>query len=113
MIEAMAGLPVGDIGAFGLVTMFVLLLFSGRVVPRSVLEDVRRDRDDRLAQAIQGSNDWKEAYSQSEVARSMMAAQVEELLEHARTTDAYIRAIATTPPGNRNIDPSYPDQGLQ
>lgn len=79
MIE---GLPVGQIGAGGLVTAFVLAVLLGRLVPRRTLEDILHDRDE-----------WRAAHRISEAARAEGQQQVNELLEHARTTDAFIRAL--------------------
>lgn len=60
----------------------VLLILLGRLVPRRTLEDAMHDRDM-----------WRAAHMISEQARAEGAAQVEELLEHARTTDAFIRSL--------------------
>lgn len=78
------GLPLGDIGAGALVAFTVLALLTGRIVPRRALEDVLHDRDE-----------WRAAHRISEAARVEQAAQVDELLEHARTTDAVLRSIQT------------------
>lgn len=37
--------PWGNIGAASLVTMFVILLYTGRVISRASYEDVREQRD--------------------------------------------------------------------
>lgn len=75
-------LPVTELGAGSLVTAFVLAILWGRLVPRRTLEDVIKDRDE-----------WREAHRISETARAEGQKQVDELLEHARTTDAFIRAL--------------------
>lgn len=86
MIE---GIPLGQVGAGGLVTAFVLAVLLGRLVPRRTLEDILRDRDE-----------WRAAHKISETAREVSEharaegqKQVTELLEHARTTDAFIRSL--------------------
>lgn len=79
MIE---GLNLAQIGAGGLVTLFVLAILTGRLVPRRNLDDVVRDRDE-----------WRAAHTISENARLEGQKQVNELLEHARTTDAFIRSL--------------------
>jgi len=60
----------------------VWLVLTGRIVPRKTYEDIVCER-----------NDWREAHKISEQSRAEMAQQIEELLEHARTTDALIRAL--------------------
>jgi hypothetical protein len=74
--------PWAQIGPTGLLTILVLLILIGRLVPRRTLEDVLHDRDE-----------WRAAHRISEAARVESARQVEELLEHARTTDEIIRAL--------------------
>ncbi|MFI6510147.1 hypothetical protein ACIBCT_21285 [Streptosporangium sp. NPDC050855] len=46
-----AQLPIVQGGAAVLLAAFVWLIGTGRLVPRSVLEDARKDRDERIAQA--------------------------------------------------------------
>ncbi len=81
------GLPIAPIGAGGLLTLFVLAILTGRLVPRRNIEDVLHDRDE-----------WRAAHRISESARAEQQAQVDELLEHARTTDAVLRSIQGAAP---------------
>lgn len=74
------------IGAAGLLTLVVLLILWGKLVPRSVMEDLRRDKDAQIAT-------WKAAYERSEEAREIMRHQITSLLEMARTTTHVIEAI--------------------
>jgi hypothetical protein len=91
------GFPL--IGVPGIVGILFILFFPylqmarGKLVPRSTLEDVIRDRDQ-----------WRAAHEVSEKARELDAetsanasAQVGDLLELARTTDAFIRAAVNRP----------------
>jgi hypothetical protein len=87
-------------GAVALVTLVVLLIFLGRLVPRSVLEDVRKDRDDRLAALVQERDAWREAYRVSEAARVEAQNQVGELLELSRTAETVLRALRGEVPGD-------------
>lgn len=41
----MSGLPIGDIGAGGLLALVVILLMTGRLVPKSRVDEVRSDKD--------------------------------------------------------------------
>lgn len=59
-----------------------LQMARGKLVPRSTLDDVIHDRDE-----------WRAAHRISETARQTGADQVDELLEHARTTDTFIRSL--------------------
>lgn len=39
------GIPVVNIGAGGLVTLFVILFFTGRIVPWRIYQAMKEDRD--------------------------------------------------------------------
>lgn len=79
-------LPVIGLTAPGILLLVVILILRGQLVPRRTYDDMRvfltTDRDQ-----------WRDAHHFSEVAREMQDRQISELLEHARTTDAFIRAL--------------------
>jgi hypothetical protein len=80
-------------GAATIVIFIVLLIIRGSLVPRSVLEDVRSDRDARLAEVVAERDTWREAHRVSEAARIEAQSQVGELLELSRTADHVLRSI--------------------
>lgn len=87
-------------GAGALVTLIVLLILRGNLVSRAVLEDVRKDRDARVAELVAERNAWREAHRESEAARIEAQNQVGELLELSRVADHVLRAIRGEVPGN-------------
>jgi hypothetical protein len=91
MFEGISLTALTPIGMFVLVAGFPYLQMArGKLIPRSTYDDVINDR-----------NEWRVAHATSEAARMVGADQVEELLEHARTTDAFIRALPPPPsPGS-------------
>jgi hypothetical protein len=99
-VNELLGVGVAQGGAAAIVTLVVLLIIVGRLVPRSVVEDVRKDRDDRLAALITERDAWREAYRVSETARMQSQAQVGELLELSRTAEHVLRAIRGEVPGD-------------
>ncbi|MGW2739137.1 hypothetical protein ACWC4D_33680 [Streptomyces sp. NPDC001288] len=88
-----AGLNVAQGGAIAILALAVLLILRGHLVPRSVLEDVRKDRDDRLAELSAERDKWRDAHKESEAARVEAQSQVGELLELSRTADYVLRAL--------------------
>jgi uncharacterized protein (DUF3084 family) len=92
-------------GAGALVTLIVLLILRGNLVSRAVLEDVRKDRDDRIAELAAERNAWREAHRESEAARIEAQNQVGELLELSRVADRVLRAIRGEVPGDA-MDPT-------
>ena len=92
-MNELLGINVAQGGAVALVTLVVLLIYGGRLVPRSVVEDVRKDRDDRIQALVAERDAWREAYRESETARMESQSQVGELLELSRTAEHVLRAI--------------------
>ena len=99
-MSELLGVNVAQGGAAAIVILVVLLIIRGNLVPRSVLEDVRKDRDARVAQIIAERDTWREAHRQSEAARIEAQNQVGELLELSRTADHVLRALRGEVPGN-------------
>ncbi|WP_432091841.1 hypothetical protein [Streptomyces sp. NRRL F-5630] len=64
-----------DLGAVALLTLVVLMILTGRLVPRRTYDDLLKERDT-----------WREAHTVSEEARAMERAQTQELLELGRTS---------------------------
>lgn len=76
------GVPILSLTPGVLLGVLVLAIITGRLVPRRTHEDALHDRDQ-----------WRAAHMVSEQARQASSDQVHELLEHARTTDAFIRSL--------------------
>ncbi|MFJ7023244.1 hypothetical protein ACIQUW_33275 [Streptomyces sp. NPDC101117] len=87
-------------GAWTIVTLVVLLILRGNLVSRAVLEDVRKDRDARVAEILAERDTWRAAHRESEAARLEAQGQVGELLELSRTADRVLRAIRGEVPGD-------------
>ena len=79
------GVPVSVLSASALLGLAVLMLLTGRLVPRVNLMDKIREADR-----------WREAYEKERETSSLANAQVSELLEVAKTTHAIISAMART-----------------
>lgn len=96
----MLGISVAQGGAAAILALVVLFILLGRLVPRSVLEDVRKDRDARVAEILAERNTWRDAHRESEAARMEAQAQVGELLELSRTADHVLRSLRGEVPGD-------------
>lgn len=71
-----------DVTASAIVVLIVVLILRGLLVPRSTLDDARKDRDD-----------WRDAYMKSELARAVITTQNGELLEVAKTANHILRSL--------------------
>lgn len=99
-MSELLGVNVAQGGAIALVTLVVLLIFFGKLVPRRVLEDVRSDRNDRVKELAAERDTWRNAYVESEKARLEAQNQVGELLELSRTADHVLRSLRGEVPGD-------------
>lgn len=69
----------------GLLLITVLMVLTGRLVPRYVHQNVIQERDQ-----------WRAAYEASEKARAMSDSQTRELLEVAKTSEKFLMAVLET-----------------
>lgn len=74
------GIPVATLTPSALLGIFVLMMFLGKVVPRSTLQD-----------KIDESNNWRKAYEAEREARATSDAQSIHMLEElTKTTDKIV-----------------------
>lgn len=72
-------------GATGLIVLVVVMVLTGRLVPRAYLEDARADRDY-----------WRTAHTAEVAARQAERSLTNELLEVARTADHVLASLPRT-----------------
>ncbi len=76
------GINPGDAGAAALLVLVVLLILTGRLIPRRTHEDVLADRER-----------WRQAFLESEAARKVEHEQTGELLEMAKLGGHILTAL--------------------
>ncbi|MFE9845761.1 hypothetical protein [Streptomyces goshikiensis] len=76
------GFTPADLGVSGLLIVVVLLILTGRLVPRATLVDMREERDT-----------WRAAHSESEAARQAEREMTTELLELSRTAGHVLTSL--------------------
>lgn len=87
--EIAAVIRIDQVAFAGLITLFVWMIFTGRLVPKSTTDDVRSERDV-----------WKQAYFTEAKAGVVKDGQINELMELARTST---HALASLPGGEPNV----------
>lgn len=75
-----------SIGATGLLAVVVILVLTGRLVPKSTVEDLRADKDKQI-------EIWRTAYETSMSAQEVQREHISALLEAAETTTHVIQAL--------------------
>lgn len=73
-MDWMLSSPVVQLGAVGVllagVAVLLRMVVKGTLVPRSVVDDVRKDRDVRVAEAERQARDWKQLYETEHAAHN-------------------------------------------
>ncbi|MFC7794668.1 hypothetical protein [Streptomyces cinereoruber] len=87
------GLTPANLSVSGLLALVVLLVLTGRLVPRSTLQDMRDERDK-----------WQAAHAESEAARQAERDQVTELLELSRVAGHVLSALPRPREVERGVD---------
>jgi hypothetical protein len=80
-------------GAAGVLIVVVLAIVTGRLVPRRSLDDVRTDRDARLAEEKARGDEWRAAAQIQDARNDLLSQQVGQLLDAARTTNSLIEGL--------------------
>lgn len=88
-----ATIPAANLTASALLGLAVLLVFSGLLIPRWVVTQIKANADANTAQAQREADNWKAAYQAVATARELQSKQLDDLLELARTQDQFIRAL--------------------
>lgn len=84
---------LNGVGVVGVVLLVGWLVWTGRLVPRPSVEELRASYERQLEDAHHDRDEWRAGHRISETARQIATDQVDELLEHARTTDQFIRSL--------------------
>lgn len=83
--------------ATGVVALVVFMILTGRLVPRSTIEDSRKDWNERLAEARAEATKWENAARLAQEANVVQADQIEQLMEVARTAEHLLLALPRPP----------------
>ncbi|MEV4173972.1 hypothetical protein [Nonomuraea sp. NPDC049709] len=88
-----AQLPIVNLGAFGVLLGVLWMVFNGhlvpsKLVPRSTLDDVRADRDARVAEANEDAEQWRALY--------VSECQAHELTRRAHAEETRAALLAST-----------------
>lgn len=88
-----AQLNPGDVGFAGLLSLAVFLILTGKLVPKSTVDEIRRDRDVALAASAEEKAEWREVALTEQATTRELNGQLGSLLEYARTTEHVLRSI--------------------
>lgn len=92
-LDLLRAVGVGNIGLAGLVTLAVLLLLWGKIIPKSSHDARVTDKDLQIA-------DWKLAYQKQMAINEAAVSQISRLLEYAETSNKVLTALRGNLPGS-------------
>ncbi len=75
-----------SLGATGLLAVVVVLILTGRLVPKTALEDLRTDKDKQI-------ETWRGAYEKALEVQDAQREHIAALLDATRTTTRVIQAL--------------------
>lgn len=86
-------LPVREVSSTIILVGVVVLILTGRLVPRRNLDDALKERDA-----------WHDAHTRSEDTRALLNQENFKLLESARIADQFYRDFLPASPKNKDKD---------
>lgn len=89
----LSSIPYDQLPFGAMLTLAVISIFKGWLVPQGVVTDIRTDRDTRLTEVAGERDDWKSAYLVEREASSKKDAQINELLELAQTSAHVLKSL--------------------
>jgi len=106
-------LPLATGSATALLGLVLLLVLLGKLVPRSALDDVRKDMEQDQEEAKRQLEEkqrevdlWRSAFINEVGTTRELSSQVTQLMEVARTADHVLRSLPTTNGGDAPTDGS-------
>lgn len=98
VLATIDGIPITEIGPIGLLCLALafpyLQMARGKLHPQATIDRMVDDHVREMTDLQHDRNEWRAAHRISETARQVAADQVDELLEHGKTTEALIRALS-------------------
>lgn len=89
------GLPIVQ-GGFMVVTIFgVLMMFTGRLLPRSYVETLREGDKMTIERQREEIKEWRTAWIAADLAKRELASQVGELAETGKITVQLLQSVTS------------------
>lgn len=99
----MEGLPtllqLGQLTLSGLGGVGVILLFLGKVIPKSTVDTLLAARDAEIVRAVDRGNEYRDLYEGERHVTELVREQNRELIEVARTVEHVMESLALVAEG--------------
>lgn len=87
------GIQLLEPSGWGIVSLIALAILRGYLVPRRVVEDLRKDRDERVAEFKGLAEMWRRAYELEHQSHARLIEHSDLSIETARTATAAVVAL--------------------
>jgi len=88
---------VGSVGAGGLVTIFVIAILSGRLIPKGYVDDLRAEDRKTIERQAEEIKEWRTAWMAEKLISQELVGHVNELMESGKITQKLLEEIAKDP----------------
>lgn len=85
-----------DIGAVGLVALVVLMILTGRLIPKSTHDRELEAADQRTTDAVARGDEWKQTAKDTAEVNAVVRAQNSELIEANKVVKAFLQSAGPT-----------------
>lgn len=89
----LAAIDLSTIGPAGLLSLVVILILVGFLVPRWQVNRIQKDHEAAEKRLAEERDEWKAAFFASDKTVRELSGQLQASLEQGRATEAVIRAI--------------------
>lgn len=83
---------VRDIGAISILAIVVIMILTGRLIPKSTHERELEAADKRTSDAVARGDEWKQTAKDTEEVNAVVRAQNGQLIEANRVVEAFLRS---------------------
>lgn len=77
----------------GLLGLTIFMILTGRLLPSRIVQQIREDREERVAEVKEREETWRAAYQVSELARDKEADFRNTFIEVAKTMNTLLVAL--------------------
>lgn len=105
MDDLAAFVQAGQLTLSGLGALGVLLVFLGRMIPRSTVDALLATRDAEITRSNARADEWHAAYETERTGRELVTEQNRELIEVARTVEHVMESLQAKAEGRGYVAP--------
>ena len=88
---------IGAVGPVGLVSIFVIAILTGRLLPKGYVEDLRAEDLKTIERQSEEIREWRTAWMAEKMISRELVSHVDALMESGKITERLLREIVKDP----------------